>query len=305
MDMKEIVTVLTPTFNRKEKMKKLYESLINQDTKRFIWLVIDDGSSDGTELLFDEWKKENIIKIIYYKKSNGGKHTAINYAYKYIKTPLTFIVDSDDYLTENAISTIEEDYIKYKEEKDICGFSYLRGKENGGLLSSSGVPNEGLKETFCDCRINRNITGDMAEVWVTRVLKEFPFPEFEGEKFLGEDLIWIRMAAKYKLRFFNKVIYISDYLEDGLTNNRRKNNIQSPNGCVKRAEVFLDSKIKIKYKIKAIMQYIIYGKFAGRSILDLYLNSSKKILYVFFLPISLFIYNVWKMEYYNEKSIKQ
>ena len=84
----------------------------------------------------------------------------------------------------------------------------------------------------------------MAEVWYTHCLKEYPFPEFQGETFLGEDIVWVRMSKKSRMRFFNRVIYISDYLEDGLTNNRRKNNIKSPNGCVARAEAFLDSEFQ-------------------------------------------------------------
>lgn len=297
--MKPIVTILTPTYNRKEKLKKLYNSLKLQEKKNFIWLVIDDGSTDGTELLFDEWKNESVFEIYYYKKENGGKHTALNYAYKYITTPLTFIVDSDDFITKDAISLIEKNFNKYKQQKDICGFSYLRGKPQGGLLSSSGIPQHVLKETYCECRINRNIKGDMAEVWVTEILKKFPFPEYEGEKFLGEDIVWVRMSGAYKMLFFNDIIYISDYLDDGLTRNRRRNNINSPNGCIERAETFLNAKIKYKYKVKSIIQYIIYGKFAERSIKDLYLKSNNKIMYIMFLPLAMIIYMKWKHDFFK------
>ena len=93
------------------------------------------------------------------------------------------------------------------------------------------------------------------------------------------------MSEKYKMRFFNRVIYISDYLEDGLTNNRRKHNIKSPNGCIARAEAFLDSNACMKIRIKSMLQYQIYGKFAGRKSGELLSNSSDKILYcALFLP---------------------
>lgn len=214
--------------------------------------------------------------IFYHRKENGGKHTALNYAYQFIKTPLTFIVDSDDSLTRDAISYVNEIYKRYKNESDLCGFSFLRGKPDGGYLSTSGVPQDGMKESYVECRINRGIGGDMAEVWYTHCLKEYLFPEFQGEKFLGEDIVWVRMSEKYKMRFFNRVIYVSDYLEDGLTNNRRKHNIKSPNGCVARAEAFLDSDSNIKAKIKAALQYQIYGKFAGVGEIDLFRKSKNK-----------------------------
>ena len=225
------VTVLTPAFNREKLLQNLYKSLCDQDCKDFIWLIIDDGSSDNTGEYVDKIKKNADFPIVYYKKENGGKHTALNYAYQYIETPLTFIVDSDDILTKDAISTIKKVFSKYRDEKDICGFSFLRGKPNGGYLSTSGVPRDGMKESYVECRINRNIGGDMAEVWYTHCLTEYPFPEYQGERFLGEDIVWVKMAQKYKMRFFNKVIYISDYLEDGLTNNRRKHNIKNVGSC--------------------------------------------------------------------------
>lgn len=209
------ITVLTPAYNRGKLLEKLYESLCAQDCKDFEWLIVDDGSTDDTSERVEQMKQTADFPISYHKKENGGKHTALNYAYQFIKAPLTFIVDSDDSLTVDAISCVNEIYKKYKNESDLCGFSFLRGKPDGGYLSTSGVPQDGMKESYVECRINRNIGGDMAEVWYTHCLKEYLFPEFQGEKFLGEDIVWVRMSEKYKMRFFNRVIYISDYLEDG------------------------------------------------------------------------------------------
>lgn len=274
------ITVLTPAYNRGKLLEKLYESLCAQDCKDFEWLIVDDGSTDDTSERVEQMKQTADFPISYHKKENGGKHTALNYAYQFIKTPLTFIVDSDDSLTVDAISTINLVYKKCKDESDLCGFSFLRGRPDGGYLSTSGVPQDGMKESYVECRINRSIGGDMAEVWYSHCLKEYPFPEFKGEKFLGEDIVWVRMSEKYKMRFFNQVIYISDYLEDGLTNNRRKHNIKSPNGCVARAEAFLDSDSNIKAKIKAALQYQIYGKFAGIEGIKLFKKSKNKVLFI-------------------------
>ena len=287
------VTVVTPAYNREKLLQKLYESLCNQDCKDFVWLIIDDGSSDNTGEYIDKIRGNANFPIVYYKKENGGKHTALNYAYQYIDTPLTFIVDSDDTLTTDAISTVKEIYSKYKDEKDVCGFGFLRGKPDGGYLSTSGVPHDGLKESYVECRTNRNIGGDMAEVWYTHCLKEYPFPEFPGEKFLGEDIVWVKMAQKYKMRFFNKVIYISDYLEDGLTNNRRKHNIKSPNGCVARAEAFLNSSANLKTKIKSALQYQIYGRFAGKKKMTLLHQITNKALFIICLIPAQILYLKW------------
>lgn len=289
------ITVLTPTYNRGKLLEKLYKSLCAQDCKDFEWLIVDDGSTDDTSDRVEQMKQTADFQIFYYKKENGGKHTALNYAYQFIKTLLTFIVDSDDSLTEDAISCVNEIYKKYKNESDLCGFSFLRGKPDGGYLSTSGVPQDGMKESYVECRINRNIGGDMAEVWYTHCLKEYPFPEFQGEKFLGEDIVWVRMSEKYKMRFFNRVIYISDYLEDGLTNNRRGHNIKSPNGCVARAEAFLGSDSNIKAKIKAALQYQIYGRFADKSVKELFVKSKHKSVFAIMYFPAVYLYLKWKI----------
>ena len=163
------ITVLTPAYNRGKLLEKLYESLCAQDCKDFEWLIVDDGSTDDTSERVEQMKQTADFPISYHKKENGGKHTALNYAYQFIKAPLTFIVDSDDSLTVDAISCVNEIYKKYKNESDLCGFSFLRGKPDGGYLSTSGVPQDGMKESYVECRINRNIGGDMAEVWLSLI----------------------------------------------------------------------------------------------------------------------------------------
>ena len=102
------------------------------------------------------------------------------------------------------------------------------------------------------------------------------------------------MTEKYKMRFFNKVIYISDYLDEGLTNNRRKHNIASPQGCVVRAESFLKSDANLKAKVKAMMQYYIYGRFANIKIKTLWKRSQKKLFFVFMILPSHVLYLKWK-----------
>lgn len=291
------ITVLTTTYNRSELLKNLYESLRNQDNYNFEWLIIDDGSTDDTGNVVRAMINEKPnFPIIYKYKENGGKHTALNYAYTYIKTPLTFIVDSDDTLTTDAISAIEEVYKDHKYESNLCGYSFLRAKPEGGYLSTSGVPRDGLIESYVECRINRRIGGDMAEVWVTDCLREYMFPEFEGERFLGEDIVWVKMSEKYKMRFYNKAIYISNYLDGGLTNNRRKHNIASPNGCVARAEVFLDSNANISTKIKSGLQYHIYGLFSGKNSLEMMRLSSHKVLFIALWIPSIILYANWTMK---------
>ena len=138
------ITVFTPTYNRGYIIENLYKSLQKQTFTDFEWLVVDDGSIDNTEELFDRWKKEdNNFNIRYYKKENGGKCRAINYALDKAKGELFFTVDSDDYLTNDALEKInkwENELDKSKkvfmELKNICGDSIYNNSRVDEILNS-------------------------------------------------------------------------------------------------------------------------------------------------------------------------
>lgn len=291
------VCVLTPTFNRGPLLKGLFDSLCAQREKDFEWLIVDDGSTDDTEKVAKAFAAQADFPVVYQKKENGGKHTALNFGYAFIHAPLTFIVDSDDTLTPDAINVIKTTYEKYKNERDLCGFSFLKIDPEGNPLSAGTIPSNGIKETFVQCRINRRLAGDMAEAWYTHCLQEFPFPVFAGERFLGEDVVWIRLAQKYKMRFFNDRIYVADYRPDGLTVNRRKHNLSSPNGCMVRAETFLEAGAIFPVRVKSMLQYYIYGRFAGFTVPQLYDRSKHKLLFVLLAFPGQILYQKWKRAY--------
>ena len=296
-----ILTILTPTYNREYTLERLYNSLVKQEDKDFLWYIIDDGSSDNTKIKVEEFIKDNKIKIKYDYKPNGGKHRALNYAIKKINTELTFIVDSDDWLENNAVSIIKQYHKKYKNNEKICGYSFLRKYPNGEINDKKFPRNE-LIGNYIDVRINGKIGGDKAEVFLTKCLLEFLFPEFENEKFLGEDVVWFDMALKYDMVHINSSIYISDYLQDGLTKNRRKNNINSPIGCMERAKRLMNNKCNILTRIKGILSYIVYGKFANKKYKELYDDFEQtKIFFIMLFPIGKIIYLKWRNKV-NEKN---
>ena len=286
-----IVTVLTPTFNRGGSLNNLYQSLQKQTIKDFEWLLVDDGSTDDTKNIAEEMRKKAEFPMRYIYKENGGKHTALNVGVKQITSELAFIVDSDDTLVPDAIETILQYHKKYKERKDLCGYSFLRRFPDGNINGKPFEPDEKVG-TYIECRINADDTqADKAEVFYTRCLKEFPFPEYRNEKFLGEDLVWIRMAMKYQMVHINRAIYVGNYLEDGLTKNRRKNNIRSPYGCMERAKEFMRPELKLKYRLKGAVQYLVYGKFAGEK--QLIAKAPYKGLAVCVALPSMLVYHRW------------
>lgn len=211
------LTVFTPTYNRAYIIENLYRSLQRQTCHDFEWLVVDDGSSDNTEELFRAWQQEeNPFPIRYVYQENGGKHRAINRGLELAEGELFFTVDSDDYLTDDAVELIVSFVAKLPEDMKFAGICGVKADENGKDLGKS------FSGEYVDCtsleRSQYGIEGDKAEVFYTHILRKYPFPEFENEKFITEAVVWDRIAADgYMLRFSNKIIYIAEYRNDGLT----------------------------------------------------------------------------------------
>ncbi len=269
------ITIITPAYNRSVTLPELYESLKKQTKKDFDWLIIDDGSTDGTgELVkkfIDEQDKKttasdsNTFGIEYHFQENAGKHVALNNGITIAKGELIFIVDSDDRLSDNAVEIILEFHEKYKDRKDelkLCGYSFLRAYSDG-TVNEGKFPVDEAVDTYRQQRINNNLLGDKAEVYYADILKKYPFEVFENEKFMPEDAVWLKMSGPYNMVHANRIIYYCDYLEGGLTKSGRKMKIHSPYGMMYRSKVYItDSEVKIKVKIKMLLLYHIYNRFA-------------------------------------------
>lgn len=278
------VAVVTTVYNRKDLMKRLYNSLLSQSNKDFEWYIVNDGSTDNLEELIDEIKKENKIKVIYIYQENGGKHRALNKAMSVIKNELTIIVDSDDYLTEDAIETINKYYEKYKDDNDICGFCFLRAFSDGKINGPKFKEDE-YKADYYTCRINENVGGDKAEVVFTKCLKEYPFLEVPGEKFLSERYLWGKLGLKYKMIYINKVIYNGDYLEDGLAKNHLRKKYESPIGFIETQKILCNKRVKFSKRLWPMIYYIAYSKIAKRSFKYQYNDVEFKFLFLaLYLP---------------------
>ncbi|MDE7199091.1 MAG: glycosyltransferase family 2 protein [Lachnospiraceae bacterium] len=294
------VTILTPTYNRAGFLPKLYESLLRQTNPDFDWLVVDDGSGDATPGLIRRYMEEKKIRISYERQQNAGKHTALNRGIAMIESELTFIVDSDDYLPEDAVDTILAFHGKYKKTPNLCGYSFLRCHSDG-RVNTAYFPEDEKKDTYLHVRINGNIGGDKAEVFYTEILKKYPFPVFEGEKYMPEDAVCMQMSGPYQMVHINKNVYICDYLEDGLTNTGRKMKIHSPKGMVLRSKIYLENRETcLKVRVKMMVLYIIYGHFAGYERKQLFAQITDKLLFIAcFLP-AFVLYQRWNRNYWEQ-----
>ncbi len=226
-----MITVFTPVYNRKYIIRKLYESLLRQTSYHFEWLVIDDGSTDNLQELVNFWKAQAPFPILYYYVKNGGKHRAINKGAKMANGEIFFIVDSDDYLADDAIEFVEKEFAKIICESDFAGMSglmcsILDGKIIGGEPSFHGFVDATNFE-----RARYGLLKDKPCIYKTKIWLDNPLPEFKGENFLSEGVSHNTIAGqRLKIRWFNKRLLYVEYREDGLSRNLFERRQENPLG---------------------------------------------------------------------------
>lgn len=246
MNFEYKVTVFTPTYNRAYILENLYRSLQRQTSMEFEWLVVDDGSTDNTRQLFDAWQAEgNPFPIRYVCQENGGKCSAINRGLELARGELFFTMDSDDYLTDDAIEKIIRWDAQMPRDGSFCGYAANRG------TAPDSTPNNILEGEYMDGNafdLYGKADGERAFIFYTEIHRKYLYPVFPGEKFMIESIPWNRMAHDgYKMRFYNDIIWIWEYKDDGLTRKGYQIFINNPQGTglfFREKAVFLNYSFK-------------------------------------------------------------
>lgn len=253
-------TVFTPTYNRAYILSHVYESLKAQTFQDFEWLIIDDGSTDGTRLLVEEWMQEKELNIRYIYQNNKGKHTAHNVAVENAKGYLFLVFDSDDRCVRTALEQLKfhwED-ISPSQREHFSTLSVLCMDDDHNILGHE-YPNYICDVADPDQQRQYRSTGDKWGVNVTDILKRYKFPIIEGERFIAESIIWNRISLAYSSRFVNEKLCIKVYRNDGLTQSSVRVRVNNPRGT---SMVYLEEFKLLKglvYRFKSAINYVRFA----------------------------------------------
>lgn len=263
-----MITIFTPTYNRAYTLERLFQSIERQPFHDAEWIIVDDGSTDHTHELVESWAKDYAldIPIRYIGQQNSGKHVAWNIGLAAAKGDVFFPVDSDDYLTDNALESIQRMVSTVNSDEKIIAVSGVRmfpgNKTTGGILDSL---NGGFIDYSSISRRSEGITGDLAEAFFTDKLRKYPFPVYPDERFVPEAVIFNRFSNDgYLIRGFADPLYNCEYLEDGYTRNTNRLLITNWKGYCLYVKELMASSVNIKAK------FIPLGGFIYRSILKLF-----------------------------------
>ena len=280
------ITVFTPTFNRKYILPKLYQSLCTQSCKDFVWLVVDDGSTDGTGELVRSWMDENQIEIRYYYQENGGKTRAQNKGVELCDTELFVCIDSDDYLSSPSVVQDNLDYWEKHSSlitaPETCGMvSYRRM-----LSGKQGRFPDHLQLATLSELYDSGYRGETTLVFKTEVLKKNLFPVFEGEKYVTEGYLYDQLDEVYKLLVFPYYSQDCEYQSDGITRNGWDILFRNP----KSYRMYYNQCIKLKKHSKSrnMRMYIACSLIANDG--RLFSASDFKLYLLLMLPLGLYQY---------------
>ena len=255
MDNRIRLTIFTPAYNRAHTLPRTYESLLQQDCKEFIWLIVDDGSQDNTAELVRQWQsQDNGFEIRYIYKENGGMHTAHNTAYENIDTELNTCIDSDDRLAAGAVRKILSKW-ELVRDRGYAGIIGLDSDFDGQIIGK-GFP-EGMTETSVIGYYAAGGSGDKKLVYRTEIINKYPsYPVFEGEKYVALSYKYRLIDQDYKMAVLDEILCNVEYQPDGSSNTMWRQYLKNPKGWAFWRKVCMQYPISRKRMVVDCINYV-------------------------------------------------
>ena len=285
------LSIITPTYNRASFLNEIYLNLLNYESDIFEWIIIDDGSTDTTRQLVDNFEKN--FPIIYKYQPNSGKHIAVNIGLNIVSNQYTVILDSDDLPLTNAFNIIISLFNNL--DDNIVGIAVNMCNNEGSMIGKFKTSHI-FVDTIYNAYLTNKVDGDKWFIWKTNFIRNYKFPIFENEKFVPEGLLFNRISRdNSKIKFYPEILLNARYQSDGYSKNIKKLKFKNFNGFSNfyLENIFSNSISPNKYYLKSII-----------GVNMLILNKSKRPFIVLFLtfisiPILFFTLLFYKKFYYK------
>lgn len=249
-----VLTVFTPTYNRAYCLNKCYESLLRQTSKDFEWLIVDDGSTDNTRELVNFWQEEGLIPISYLYKENGGMHSGYNTAYDHIFTELAVCIDSDDYMTDDAVEQIVN-FWQGNKASQYAGIVGLDITEDGKVVGKELPKMKSMK--VYDYYNRYHGIGDKKMVYRPELIRPYHSPEFEGERLFPTCYKYFLVDLNYDMLIYNQPLCVVQYMPDGFTANIMSHYKKNLNSFIfYRKFILTYPNATLKHKFRFAIHYV-------------------------------------------------
>jgi glycosyltransferase involved in cell wall biosynthesis len=286
-----LFTVFTPTFNRHHTLPRVYESLSSQTYTSFEWIIVDDGSTDGTRDLVRNWEQSAAFPIRYIYQENMGKHRAFNKAVIMANGSLFLTLDSDDSCVPETLEQFAEHWNAIAKEKR-ASFSgvMVHCMDPSGKIIGNRFPEASIDSLPLEMNRKYDIRGEKWGFHRTDILRQFPFPEFVGEWFIPEGIVWNRIGAAYQMRYVNEALRVYHQTPHGLATQSRRIRIQCPQGTRLYYQEALSRPYRFRTRVKHCLNYIAFSLHANIPFGRLLKDSGCYAMTTIFLPIGYLVY---------------
>jgi glycosyltransferase involved in cell wall biosynthesis len=285
-------TVFTATYNRAHTISRVFESLIRQTYRAFEWVIVDDGSTDGTAELVRKWQSQSDFPIRYFAQQNAGKHVAVNRGVREACGSFFVNIDSDNACVPEALERLRFHWttIPAEEQERFVGVSALIQRVDGTLLGTP-FPREPTDSNSLELRFKHRVIGDKWGFQRTEVMRRFPYPEFPGEKCVPDSLVWNRIAAEYQTRFVNEPLGIRHETPGSWSSNIDAVRIGSP----RAASLYYSELLNYGYAgaidaTKYHVNYVRFGLHARTPIMTQARNISSLVFWIATFPLGSMMY---------------
>lgn len=279
------ITIFTPSYNRAYCLHQCYDSFVRQTNQDFLWLIIDDGSTDNTKELVQSWIDEDKIAIQYHYQENLGMHGGHNAAYRLIETELNVCIDSDDFMPDDAIEIILKNWKHVENNEEFAGLVGLDADKKGAIIGTK-IPGNIKATTLYDIYNKHGVLGDKKLVYKTEVVKQFPpYPIFEGERFVPLGYLYQLIDQDYLLYPVNEIFCTVEYMADGSSMNILKQYRNHPKGFAFSRKSRMALAQNFKDTLKNTIHYVSSSIFIKNS--KFIKESPKKVLTVLSIPLGI------------------
>ena len=269
------LTVFTPTYNRKTLLKRVYRSLLWQTCSDFKWLIVDDGSDDGTRETVESFIDEGRIDITYIYRENGGKMRAHNTGVMACDTELFVCLDSDDYFTKDAVDVILNEWEKIRTGSQYAGLIAHKGSDEMHTLYQAMFPDD--SDTTLKGLYDRGFDGETTLVIRTELLKEHLFPEIPGEKYVPEDFVYDQIDSGHVFAVVPRILTVCEIVDSGYTDRAAQLRKKNPTGWflyyARRAVSGKMGMMRIKYASHYMrFEHLVAAQYRKKYVLPFYMR---------------------------------
>ena len=298
------IIVLTPTYNRPDNIKQLYQTLQQQSRKDFLWLIVNDGSKEDYGPVVEIIKKEADFAVEYMRKENGGKSSSVNFAFDHItdKDCFVAIIDDDEQLLPDAVEKLSRYAEKYKDSNvGVIHFYRMLVNNHKGLskgqIIARPVFDRDVTMTFQAFKRKGYFADGYIGYFLNKV-SDTRFPIFKKEKYVGPTVLMMLVSIRFDILWSHEVLGSTDYLEGGLSKQGRPLRMKSPLGMATRCLLMQTKESGWRLRLTQSIGYYAYLKLAGMDAIDSEIGKTHRPLFPLLAkPLGQMLCAYWRRKY--------